>query len=53
MADGSSGASGILGVLVGALLVIFVGAALLYGTGKIGPRASNTASFTIKLPGAR
>jgi hypothetical protein len=48
MADGS----GILGVLVGAMLVIFVGAAVLYGTGKIGPR-SNTASFTIKLPAAR
>lgn len=49
MADGSSGASGILGVLVGAMIVIFVGAAVLYSTGKIGNRA-NTASFTIKLP---
>jgi hypothetical protein len=49
MADGSSGASGILGVLVGAMIVIFVGAAVLYGTGKIGSRA-DTASFTIKLP---
>jgi hypothetical protein len=51
MADGSSGASGILGVLVGAMIVIFVGAAVLYGTGKIGSRA-NTATFTIKLPSA-
>jgi hypothetical protein len=49
MADGNSGASGILGVLVGAMIVIFVGAAILYSTGKIGSRA-NTSSFTIKLP---
>jgi hypothetical protein len=49
MANGSSGASGILGVLVGAMIVIFVGAAVLYGTGKIGSRA-DTATFTIKLP---
>jgi hypothetical protein len=51
MADGSSGASGILGVLVGAMIVIFVGAAILYGTGRGHP--ANTASFTIKLPSAR
>ena len=50
MADGN-GASGILGVLVGAMIVLFVGAAVLYSTGKIGSR-SNTASFTIKLPSA-
>ena len=53
MADGSSGASGILGVLVGAMIVIFVGAAVLYGTGKIGGRAADTATFTIKLPSAK
>ena len=52
MADGSSGASGILGVLVGAMIVIFVGTAILYGTGKIGSRA-DTATFTIKLPSVK
>lgn len=44
----SSGASGILGVLVGAVLVIFVGAAILMGTGKLG---NSGPSFTIALPG--
>ena len=50
MADGS-GASGILGVMVGAMLVIFVGAAVLYGSGKMG--GGGGQSFTIKMPGAR
>jgi hypothetical protein len=49
MADGSGGASGILGVLVGAMIVIFIGGAILYGTGR---QPANTASFTIKLPNA-
>ena len=51
MADGS-GASGILGVMVGAMLVIFVGAAVLYGSGKMGGGGGGQ-SFTIKMPGAR
>jgi hypothetical protein len=50
MADGSGGAAGILGVLVGAILVIFVGAALLAGNGKLGGGGTN---FTIKMPAAR
>lgn len=49
MSDGD-GASGILGVVVGVVLVIFVGAAVLMATGKMG----NTGpSFTIKVPGAK
>ncbi len=50
MSDGGDGASGILGVVVGVVLVIFVGAAVLMATGKMG----NTGpSFTIKVPGAK
>jgi hypothetical protein len=47
MADGG-GASGILGVMVGAMLVLFIGAAVLMYSGKIG---NNAPSFTIKMPG--
>lgn len=46
MAD-DSGASGVLGVLVGAMLVLFIGAAILMAAGglpKSGP------SLTIKMP---
>ena len=50
MADGG-GASGVLGVLVGAMLVIFVGAAVLMASGKLGQQSG--PSFTIKLPGAK
>jgi hypothetical protein len=48
MADGGSAAGGFLGVLVGVVLVIFIGAAVLMATGKnTGP------SFTISVPGAK
>mgnify|MGYP000904870221 CR=1 FL=1 len=50
MSDGGSGASGVLGVLVGAMLVIFVGAAVLMATGKLG---NSGPSFTISVPGAK
>ncbi|MGI8527621.1 MAG: hypothetical protein ACR2K5_15905 [Pseudolabrys sp.] len=50
MADGGGGASGVLGVLVGAMLVIFVGAAVLMASGKMGGSGS---SLTIKMPGTR
>jgi hypothetical protein len=51
MADGGSGASGLLGVLVGVMLVVFIGAAVLMMTGSIGgPKAP---SFTIQLPSAK
>lgn len=49
MSDGS-GASGVLGVLVGAMLVIFVGAAILIGTGKLG---STGPTFTISVPSVK
>ena len=44
MADGSSGGIGVLGVLVGALIVIVVGAGVLFATGTFGPKTS-----TVKL----
>ena len=50
MSDGGSGASGVLGVLVGAMLVVFVGAAILMGTGKLG---NSGPSFNISIPGAK
>jgi hypothetical protein len=46
MAD-NSGGSGMLGVLVGAMLVIFIGAAVLMATGGM-PRSG--PSLTIKMP---
>jgi hypothetical protein len=50
MADGS-GATGILGVMVGALIVIFIGAFLLSGGfGKGGGGGGGSSNFTIKLP---
>ena len=36
MAEGSSGGIGVLGVLVGALIVIVVGGGLLFATGNLG-----------------
>ena len=47
MADGSSGGIGVLGVLVGALIVVVVGAGLLYATGNIG---SKTSTVKVELP---
>jgi hypothetical protein len=49
MADGSSG-TGILGVIVGVMLVIFIGGAVLMATGKLG---SSGPSLTIKMPGSK
>ncbi len=51
MADGGDGASGILGVVVGVVLVIFVGAAVLMATGNMG--GNSGPSFTIKVPGTK
>jgi hypothetical protein len=45
MAEGSGGI-GVMGVLVGALIVIVVGGGILYATGTIGPKSS----VTIELP---
>jgi hypothetical protein len=50
MADNGSSA-GVLGVLVGAMLVIFIGAAVLMASGG---RLGNTGpSLTIKMPAAK
>ena len=46
MAD-NSGGIGVMGVLVGAFIVIVVGAGLLYATGTIG---SNTSTVKLELP---
>jgi hypothetical protein len=46
MADGS-GASGLLGVLLGAILVVFIGAAIFMLAGNAPSRGP---SFTIQLP---
>lgn len=47
MAEGSSGGVGVLGVLVGALIVIIVGGGLLFVTGTIG---SKTSTVKLELP---
>jgi hypothetical protein len=48
MADDSGGV-GMLGVLVGALLVIVIGGGILYSTGNLG---NNTSTVKIELPKA-
>jgi hypothetical protein len=47
MAEGSSGGVGVLGVLVGALIVIIVGGGLLFATGNIGQKSS---TVKVELP---
>ena len=47
MAEGSSGGVGVLGVLVGALIVIVVGGGILFATGTIG---SKTSTVKLELP---
>lgn len=49
MADESG--SSFLGVIVGALFVVFVGAAVLLGTGALGQKTG--PSLTIKMPTAK
>ena len=49
MAD--NGASSALGVIVGAILVVFIGAAVLMANGGLGERSG--PSLTIKMPGTR
>jgi hypothetical protein len=51
MADnGGSGGMGVLGVLVGALIVIVVGGAILFATGMIGGTGTRTTDVKIELP---
>lgn len=47
MADGSGG-TGLAGVLIGALLVVVIGGAILMMTGVIGKQ--NSSSVSINLP---
>jgi hypothetical protein len=49
MAEGSAG-TGILGVIVGVMLVIFVGVAVLMATGNLGNLGNSGPSLTIKIP---
>jgi hypothetical protein len=50
MADnGGSGGTGVLGVLVGALIVVVVGGGLLFATGIIGG-GSKTSTLKVELP---
>jgi hypothetical protein len=46
MADNGSGSTGVLGVLVGALIVIVVAGGILYATGMIG---SDTRTTNVKV----
>lgn len=48
MADNSSGGIGVLGVLIGALIVIVVGGGILFATGTVG--GSNTSTLKVELP---
>jgi hypothetical protein len=47
MADGDSGGVGVLGVLVGALIVIVVGGGILFATGNLGQKSS---TVKVELP---
>jgi hypothetical protein len=46
MADNGSGGVGVLGVLVGALIVVLVGGGIMFATGMIG---SNSSTTTLKV----
>ena len=51
MADNGSGGVGVLGVMVGALIVIVVGGGLLFATGKFpGSGGGNTSTVKLELP---
>jgi len=47
MADNSSGGVGVLGVLVGALIVIVVGGGIVFATGTLG---SKSTTLKVELP---
>ncbi|MFN3656011.1 MAG: hypothetical protein ACK4UO_02005 [Pseudolabrys sp.] len=48
MADNGSGGVGVLGVLVGALIVIIAGAGVLFATGNLG--GSKTSTVKVEMP---
>ena len=47
MAESSSGGVGVLGILVGALIVIVVGGGILFATGNLGQKSS---TVKVELP---
>ena len=47
MADSGNGGVGVLGVLIGALIVIVVGGGLLFATGNLGQKSS---TVKVELP---
>ncbi|HWL94950.1 MAG TPA: hypothetical protein VNT79_15630 [Phycisphaerae bacterium] len=49
MADNSANSNGILGVVIGAIIVLLVGGGILYATGVIDPQPTNV---TIQQPAA-
>jgi hypothetical protein len=49
--NGGGGGIGVLGVLIGALIVIVVGGGILFATGKIGG-GSQTSTIKLELPKA-
>lgn len=49
MAEGSGGGIGVLGVLIGALIVIVVGGGLLFATGILGG-GSKTTTLKVEMP---
>lgn len=49
MADNGTNSNGILGVVIGAIIVLAVGGGILYATGAIDPRPTNV---TIQQPAA-
>ena len=53
MADNGGGGIGVLGVLVGALLVIVVGAGFLFASGHLGSSTSTVKIEVPKTTGAR
>ncbi len=50
MAEGNSGGTGVLGVLVGALIVILVGGGILFATGMIGNGGGDTTTLKVEAP---
>ena len=48
MADGNSGGIGVLGVLIGALIVVVVGGGILVSTGMLGNQHSS--GVKIEMP---
>jgi hypothetical protein len=52
MAD-NSGGMGAMGVVVGALLVLVIGGAVLYGSGAIGSNSSTIKIEAPKVPGTK